>query len=62
MKRYLLLAGLLPLALSGCAVNEVVTAEETLLVVAEAPPDETLLLDVGIIQFAPGVACNNEST
>ena len=41
--------------LTGCSVNEVITAEETELIVAEAPPDESMLLDIGIIQFADGV-------
>jgi len=47
-------------ALSGCSVNEVVTAEETELVVAEAPPDESLLLDIGIVQFNDGIPKNND--
>jgi hypothetical protein len=50
----------LPLALAGCSVNEVITAEETELVVAEAPPDESLLLDIGIIQFDKGVPGDND--
>ena len=44
----------------GCAVNEVIEAEETELIVAEAPPEEGLLLDIGIIQFAEGVPKNND--
>ncbi len=48
------------LALAGCSVNEVVTAEETELVVAEAPPDESLLLDIGIIQFDAGLPKQND--
>jgi hypothetical protein len=47
---------------AGCSVNEVVTAEETELVVAASPPDESLLLDVGIVQFAEGVPKNNDPT
>ena len=46
--------------LSGCAVNEVVTAEETELVMAESPPDEALLLDIGIVQFDAGIPENND--
>jgi hypothetical protein len=46
--------------LPGCAVNEVITAEETELVVAEAPPAENLLLDIGIIPFAEGVEKDND--
>jgi hypothetical protein len=41
--------------LPGCAVNEFISAEETELVVAEAPPAEELLLDIGLIPFAEGV-------
>lgn len=47
-------------ALSGCSVNEVITAEETELVVAETPPEESLLLDVGISQFGEGIASDND--
>ena len=46
--------------LPGCAVNEVITAEETELIVAETPPEEALLLDIGIIQFAEGIPKNND--
>jgi hypothetical protein len=46
--------------LFGCAVDEVITAEETELVVAETPPDETMLLDIGIVEFASGVPGNND--
>ncbi|MGI9221721.1 MAG: hypothetical protein ACR2QS_11880 [Woeseiaceae bacterium] len=48
--------------LAGCSVNEVITAEETELIVAAAPPEESMLLDIGIIQFADGVPENNDST
>ncbi len=50
----------LPLALAGCSVNEVITAEETELDVAQSAPDESRLLDVGIIRFDDGVAENND--
>ena len=36
---------------SGCAVQELVVAEETELVVATTSVDEALLLDVGIVEF-----------
>lgn len=36
---------------SGCAVQELVIAEETKLVVATTSVDEALLLDVGIVEF-----------
>lgn len=51
---------LLSLVLSGCSVNEIVTAEETELVVAEAPPDESMLLDVGVVEFQSGLDPDND--
>ena len=48
------------LAAGGCAVNEVIEAEETVLIVAEAPPDESLLLDIGVVEFADGVPEKND--
>lgn len=51
---------LVTLALSGCAVNELVTAEETALVVATADKPEHMLLDVGLIQFSDGVSAKND--
>ena len=48
------------LVLSGCSVNEVVTAEETELVVAETPPDEAMLLDIGVVEFASGLDPDND--
>jgi len=48
------------LLLPACTVNEVITAEETELIVAEAPPEESMLLDIGIIQFAEGVPEDND--
>lgn len=44
----------------GCSVNEVIVAEETELVVAETPVDEALLLDIGIVEFAPGIGPEND--
>ena len=44
----------------GCSVNEVITAEETELNVAETPPDESMLLDVGIVEFDSGIPKNND--
>lgn len=46
--------------LPACAVNEVIQAEETELIVAEAPPEERLLLDIGIVQFEDGIPSNND--
>ncbi len=48
------------LFLGGCAVNEVIEAEETKLIVAEATPDESMLLDVGVVEFADGIAPSND--
>ena len=48
------------LCLGACAVEEVITAEETQLIVAKAPPDEALLLDIGISEFVDGVPEDND--
>jgi hypothetical protein len=48
------------LCLGACAVEEIITAEETKLIVAEAPPDEAMLLDIGITEFVDGVPENND--
>ena len=45
---------------AGCTVNEVVVAEETKLVVAESPVDESLLLDIGIVEFNAGIPKDND--
>ena len=55
---FLLLVG--ALALAGCTVSQVITAEETPLVVAETEKAENLLLDIGLIEFEAGVASNNK--
>jgi hypothetical protein len=60
LKRTFFLLAAAGLGLGGCSVNEVITAEETELIVAEAPPEESLLLDVGIVEFAEGVPQNND--
>ena len=44
---------------AGCTVQELVVAEETELVVAASSVDEALLLDVGIVEFDPGIPENN---
>ena len=46
---------------SGCSVNEVITAEVNALDVAEVAPLEELLLDIGIVEFDDGVPANNDS-
>jgi hypothetical protein len=58
IKTWLLCSALL--LLGACAVEEIITAEETKLVVAEVPPDEALLLDIGISEFIAGVPANND--
>lgn len=60
MTRTLWLLTIVCFALSACTVNEVITAEETELVVAEAPPDEAMLLDIGVVEFDSGLATNND--
>lgn len=44
---------------TGCTVNEVIVAEETELMVAESPVEESRLLDIGIVEFAPGIDGDN---
>jgi hypothetical protein len=44
---------------TGCTVNEVIVAEESELVVAEAPVEESRLLDVGVVEFTPGIDGDN---
>lgn len=44
---------------TGCTVNEVIVAEETELLVANSPVDEARLLDIGIVEFAPGIDEDN---
>jgi hypothetical protein len=60
MLRLALIVVLTSLFASGCSVNEVVVADETELIVAESPVDESRLLDIGIVEFAPGIAEDNE--
>ncbi len=60
MVRTLGFAAVVMLAAQGCSVNEVITAEETELVVANGPVDEVLLLDIGIVEFDDGVDDDND--
>jgi len=55
-----LLLVLTGIAVQGCTVNEVITAEETELVVAEESVDDALLLDIGVVEFDDGVPANND--
>lgn len=59
MIRNAILALALGVFCSGCAVQELVVADETELVVAQSAIDEALLLDVGIIEFSAGIPENN---
>ena len=45
---------------SGCAVNEVITADINYLDVAEEAPPEEMLLDIGIVEFDDGVPEDND--
>ncbi len=49
----------LAMSATGCAVQELVLAQETELVVAMTSVDEALLLDVGIVEFDPGIPDGN---
>jgi len=46
---------------SGCTVTEVVHAEQTQLEVASLQVSESLLLDVGILNFDPGIPDGNDA-
>lgn len=59
MPKLLLLLLFLCLLGTGCTVNEVIVADETELLVAEAPADESRLLDIGIVEFSPGIDEDN---
>ena len=59
MKTPLLL--MLTLACTGCTVSEVITAEKTPLNVASLDIAESMLLDVGIMNFAPGIPEDNDA-
>lgn len=59
MKRVSLLIILATGLNSGCAVQELVVAEETQLVVATSSVDEALLLDIGIVEFEAQIPENN---
>jgi len=51
---------LLCVAGQGCTVNEVITADETELIVADETVDESLLLDIGVVEFEDGVPDEND--
>jgi len=60
MIRLVFLLVLAGVASAGCTVNEIVVAEETELVVAESPVDESRLLDIGIVEFQAGIPEDND--
>ena len=60
MKRVWPLILILCLVSAGCTVNEVIVAEESDLVVSQAPVEESQLLDVGIVEFAAGLDEDND--
>ena len=62
MLRAIGMAVLAVFAVQACAIKEIVTAEETELVVAETPVEEHLLLDIGIVKFDHGVPDDNDAT
>ena len=59
MKIQLIALVFLPAFLWGCSVQELVIAEETVLIVASTSVDEAFLLDVGIVEFEAGILKNN---
>lgn len=59
MGRNLLLVIVVCVAGAGCAVNEVLVAEETELNIAAATPDEAMLLDIGVVEFSAGIPEDN---
>lgn len=59
MLRFPLFILMLCLLGTGCAVNEVIVADEMELHVADSPVEEARLLDVGIVEFDPGIDANN---
>ncbi len=61
LKKIFAVVVLTVVAIPACTVTEIVTAEETELVVALTPKEESQLLDVGIIEFNAGIPENNDS-
>ena len=60
MTRKSLLLTAICFVVPGCAVDVIVTAEETELIVAEVPPDESMLLDIGVVEFGGSIARDND--
>ncbi len=61
MSRVWLLVVVLCLGATGCTVNEVIVAEESDLIVADEPVEESRLLDIGVVEFAPGIDEENDA-
>ena len=59
MIRIVIIALMFTIFGTGCAVQELVLAEETELVVATSSVDEASLLDVGVIEFRTGIPVEN---
>ena len=60
MKHTSVFLAILAIALGGCTVQEVITAERTPLNVATLDISENLLLDIGIVNFDPGIPKKND--
>ena len=60
MIRLLIAVLTIAMVTAGCAVQELVVAEETQLVVATSSVDEALLLDIGIVEFDAGIPKDND--
>lgn len=60
MRNTHVLVALFAFACGGCTVQEVITAEHTKLDVASLDVSENLLLDIGIVNFDPGVPQKND--
>ncbi len=61
MKTTPILLAVAAIGLSACTVQEVITGERTELDVASLEIAENLLLDIGIVNFDPGVPQSNDS-
>ena len=60
MRKTPVVVALFVLTSSGCTVQEVITAEHTKLNVASLEMSENLLMDIGIVNFEPGIPRNND--
>ena len=58
--KVLVAVGCIAVSATGCSVNEVIKAEETELQVATSPVEESLLLDIGIVEFDTGLTESND--